>query len=208
MRTAARTHRMLTLAAALTIGLAGAVSIGAPAEAAGRGVTCGGQGVDPNALIRYRSEVIIAAPLSTIWRLQTDVEGWPAWHAPVLTNERLDRGPLRAGSQFRWTTPAPGTTFTITSTVSHLRQQKCIRWSGPAVGEGLGIDEGIHVWSFTSTRDGVRVQTEETWTGDQVEADVEFAAEVLGDGLEQWLHDLETTAEAAAGQCPPNRRAR
>jgi uncharacterized membrane protein len=209
MRTFARTHRPLALVAAVAIGLAGAGSVGTEAEAAApRGLTCGGQGVDPDALIRYRSEVTIDAPLSTVWRLQTDVERWPTWHAPVLTNERLDRGPLRAGSQFRWTTPAPGTTFTITSTVGQLKNQQCIRWSGPAVGEGLGIDEGVHVWSFTRTRGGVRVQTEETWTGDQVEADVEYATEVLGDGLDLWLSDLKTTAEAAAGQCRPGHRVR
>nr|WP_221381606.1 SRPBCC family protein [Actinoplanes polyasparticus] len=209
MRTAARSYRPLTLAATLVIGLAGAVSIGTQAEASvPRGVTCGGHGVDPDALIRYRSEITIDAPLSTVWGLQTDVERWPTWHAPVITNERLDRGPLRSGSQFRWTTPAPGTTFTITSTVAQLRNRSCIRWSGPAVGEGLGIEQGIHVWSFTRTKDGVRVQTEETWTGDQVEADVEFATEALSAGLDQWLSDLKTTAEATAAKCRPGHRAR
>ncbi|MEV4280936.1 SRPBCC family protein [Actinoplanes xinjiangensis] len=207
MRTVARSYRPLVLAATLAIGLAGAGSIGTRAEASvARGVTCGGRGVDPDALIRYRGEITIDAPLSTVWRLQTDVERWPAWHAPVITNERLDHGPLRSGSRFRWTTPAPGTTLTITSTVAQLRDRSCIRWSGPAVGEGLGIDEGIHVWSFTRTKDGVRVQTEETWTGDQVEADVEFATEMLRAGLEQWLSDLKTTAEAAAAKCRPGHR--
>jgi uncharacterized membrane protein len=199
MRTAPGSYRPLALTAALVVSLAGAGSTGMPAEASvPRGVTCGGQGVNPEAVIRYRSEIFVDAPLSTVWKLQTDVERWPTWHAPVITNERLDRGPLRRGSQFRWTTPAPGTTFTITSTVTHLRDRTCIRWSGPAVGEGLGIDEGIHVWQFTRARGGVRVQTEETWAGEQVEADVEFAVEALGDGLERWLSDLKATAEATA----------
>ncbi|MFS7876065.1 SRPBCC family protein [Streptomyces asiaticus] len=165
--------------------------------------TCRGEGVDPTARIRYRSDVVIKAPLSTVFALQTDVERWPTWQPPVLTTKRLDPGPLRKGSRFRWTTPAPATpttpatTLTITSTVHQLKRDSCIRWSGPAIGEGLRIDEGVHVWTFTKVRGGVRVHTEETWTGDQVEADVPTATEALGQGLEAWLSDLKTTAEAA-----------
>ncbi|MEE4597921.1 SRPBCC family protein [Streptomyces sp. DSM 41524] len=165
--------------------------------------TCRGEGVDPTARIRYQSDVVIKAPLSTVFALQTDVERWPTWQPPVLTMKRLDPGPLRKGSRFRWTTPAPATpttpatTLTITSTVHQLKRDSCIRWSGPAIGEGLRIDEGVHVWTFTKVRGGVRVHTEETWTGDQVEADIPTATEALGRGLEAWLSNLKTTAEAA-----------
>ncbi|SDO02771.1 Polyketide cyclase / dehydrase and lipid transport [Streptomyces sp. cf386] len=165
---------------------------------------CGGRGVDENAVIRYESDVLIKAPLSTIWKLQTDVERWPSWQPPVTTAERLDPGRLKAGSQFRWTTPAPATpttpatTLTITSTVQELRRHNCILWSGPAIGEGLRIDEGVHLWTFRKVKGGVLVHTEETWTGDQVEADVPTATEALGGGLEAWLRDLKTTAESLA----------
>lgn len=169
------------------------------------GLQCQGKGVDPAAVIRYRTDIVIKAPLSTVFKMQTDVEGWPSWQAPVLSSKRLDHGPLRAGSQFRWTTPAPATpttpetTLNITSTVRQLDRNTCIRWSGPAIGEGLRIDEGVHVWNFTKVKGGVRVQTEETWTGDQVEADVPLATQMLGAGLEQWLRELKTAAEARSG---------
>ena len=165
-------------------------------------VTCAGHGVDPHAKIRYRTEKLIKAPLRTIWRLQTDVERWPTWQPPVITSERLDGGPLRQGSQFRWTTPVPetpttpATTLVITSTVQQLQRGKCIRWSGPAIGEGLTIDNGVHVWTFTEVRGGFLVRTEETWTGAQVEADVPTSTGYLGAGLEAWLTDLETAAGA------------
>ncbi|MFF7792859.1 hypothetical protein [Streptomyces sp. NPDC007991] len=42
----------------------------------------------------------------------------------------------------------------------------------------------------------MHVHSEETWTGTQVEADVPTATAALGTGLEAWLHDLKTTAEA------------
>lgn len=105
------------------------------------------------ALIRYESDILIKAPLRTVWKLQTDVERRPSWQPPVTSVQRL-------------------------------------------------IDEGVHLWTFRKVRGGVRVHTEETWTGDQVEADVPTATEALGQGLEAWLRDLKATAEARSGGRP------
>lgn len=121
--------------------------------------------------------------------------------------ERLDHGRLHAGSVFRWTVPVPpdpstpATGLEITSTVRQLREGACIRWTGPAIGEGLRID-GVHVWNFTEVDGGVRVSTEETHTGAQVEADVPTATRILREGLETWLRDLESAAEAADHRRP------
>lgn len=123
-------------AAALAISLAVTGLLGAaalPAQAAPartgpthRGApTCRGEGVDPAARIRYSADLVIDASIETIWKLQTDVERWPAWQSPVLSAERLDPGRLREASAFRWTTPAPATPITpettleITSTSSN-----------------------------------------------------------------------------------------
>ncbi|WP_329026256.1 SRPBCC family protein [Streptomyces sp. NBC_00690] len=191
----------------LVIGLLGAAvtPAGATPPHPVKPLTCRGEGVDPDALVRHRTETVIHAPLRTIWKLQTDVERWPSWQAPVTRVDRLDHGPLREGSAFRWTTPVPpnpvtpATSLDITSTVEQLKRNSCIRWTGPAIGEGLHID-GIHVWTFTKVKGGVRVSTEETHTGPQVDANVPFATEVLGQGLEAWLRDLKTTAEAQAAR--------
>lgn len=205
-----RSLRKSVFAALFTTSLvAGVLGVATQANAAtGGGVhrplTCGGQGVDATAKIRYRTEMLIKAPLRTIWNLQTDVADWPAWQTAVATSQRLDSGRFRVGSQFRWTTPVletpttPATTLVITSTVQQLRHQQCIRWTGPAVGDGLSIDKGVHVWNFTETRRGVLVRTEETWNGAQVEADVPTATAYLGDGLEAWLKELKTAAERDA----------
>jgi len=200
-RTAARAA---ALALPLALGLLGgavtpAQAATAPAPAP---LSCQGRTIDTKAPIHYRTETLINAPLSKIWRLQTDVERWPSWQKPVLTNERLDRGPLRKDSRFRWTTPVPATattpatTLSITSTVHQIQRGECVRWSGPAIGEGLRIDNGIHVWNFTEVKGGVLVRTEENWSGAQVEADVPTSTQFLGMGLEAWLKDLKATAES------------
>ncbi|MET7733925.1 SRPBCC family protein [Streptomyces sp. NPDC005402] len=186
--------RVLAVSLAVAGVLAGTVPVAQAAHHA-EPSRCGGHGVDADARIRYASDVVIKAPLSTVWKLQTDVERWPSWQPPVLTAERLDPGRLRKGSRFRWTTPAPATTLGITSTVRELRRHDCVLWSGPAVGEGLRIDEGVHLWTFKKVEGGVRVHTEETWTGAQVEADVPTATAALGGGLEAWLRDLKAAAE-------------
>ncbi|GAB2726969.1 SRPBCC family protein [Kitasatospora kifunensis] len=190
----------------LAVGLLGAAA--APSDAAttahpGTSLTCRGRGVDPDAKVRYRASTVIHAPLRTVWDLQTDVAGWPSWQQPVTSAVRLDHGPLRAGSAFRWTTPVPptaglpATTLVITSTVRQIAHGSCIRWTGPADGTGLHID-GVHVWNFAKVPGGVLVSTEETHTGPQVDADVPTATGILRQGLDAWLGALKTTAEQRA----------
>ncbi|MEV0299234.1 SRPBCC family protein [Nocardia sp. NPDC050710] len=202
--TTRRRGRAALIGIALTAAILGATV--APAHAGGptadaAPLTCDGKGIDPAAPIHYRTEALIKAPLDTIWNLQADVERWPSWQKAVTSMKRLDSGPLQADSQFRWTTPAPATattpatTLTITSTVHQLEPGRCIRWSGPAVGDGMAIDGGIHVWTFTPMDGGVLVRTEENWNGAQVEADVPTSTYFLGAGLEAWLADLRTAAE-------------
>ncbi|GGZ39868.1 MULTISPECIES: SRPBCC family protein [Streptomyces] len=201
-----------TAAALLTLPLAAAALLATAAAPAGAAtarpappLTCQGKGVDAKALVRARTETVIDAPLSTVWKLQTDVERWPSWQTHVTSMDRLDHGPFRPGAAFRWTTPVPpnpatpATSLDITSTVRQVERGSCIRWTGPAVGEGLHID-GVHVWSFQKVRGGVLVRTEETHTGEQVEANVPYATEILQQGLEAWLGELKAAAEARS--CP------
>lgn len=201
--------RPRTRTAALTLSLATAATLTTITPAAQAAdhhhkPQCRGESVNPAAKIHYETDALIKAPLSTVFRLQTDVERWPSWQEPVLSAKRLDPGPLRRGSAFRWTTPGPptpttpATTMTITSTIKQIKHDTCILWSGPAVGEGVRIDQGIHLWTFTKAKGGVRVHTEETWTGRQAEADVPTATAILRQGIDRWVADLKTTAESQA----------
>jgi hypothetical protein len=69
---------------------------------------------------------------------------------------------------------------------------------GPAIGQGLSIDRGTHVWNFVPVRGGVIVRTEESWTGRQIESDPATAIKYLAPGLDEWLADLKKAAEASA----------
>lgn len=206
--------RLAALALALATGGSALAVAAAPAQAASGAartghhsdaVECRGRGTDPDALVRYGSEILIKAPMHTVFKTQTDVERWPSWQDAVSTSERLDHGPLRPGSAFRWTTPVPATpvtpptTLNITSTVRQIQRDHCVRWTGPANSEAINIDEGTHVWTFTKVKGGTLVRTEETWTGDQAEADIGLSTQALGDGLEIWLRDLKAAAEARTG---------
>lgn len=174
----------------------------ASADAQPTPLTCGGLGIEDSAQISYQNEILIDAPLSTVWNLHTDVGNWPTWQQPVTSVESLTPAPLGEGFQFLWTTPAPATAITpattlnITSTVQNVEPDSCIRWSGPAIGDGLTIDNGVHVWNFQEVDGGTLVRTEESWTGAQVEADVPMSTTFLGAGLDAWLNDLEVTAES------------
>ncbi|WP_227981307.1 SRPBCC family protein [Nocardia spumae] len=201
-RSGSRGRAALAAAAAATIiGATGAPALADAPAPDPTPLTCGGQTIDRAAPIHYRTEGVIAAPVDTVWNLQTDVARWPSWQAPVTSMRRLDDGPLQPNSRFRWTTPAPATattpatTLTITSTVRQLEPNRCLRWTGPAVGDGMSIDGGTHVWTFTPVPGGTLVRTEENWNGAQVEADVATSTRFLGAGLEAWISDLRKAAE-------------
>ncbi|ALG12047.1 SRPBCC family protein [Kibdelosporangium phytohabitans] len=190
------TRRRVALLA-VPLAVAGALATTAPAQAATAGpasLTCQGKGVDTTAKARYRSEILIHAPLRTIWDLQTDVEEWTSWQKPAapMTIKRLDHGPLRKHSRFRATIAVPSTppaTVVINSTVQQLQHGKCVRWTGPADGPGGYHIDGVHVWNFVKVPGGVLVRTEESHSGPHADPSSDM-------GLEAWLTDLKAAAEA------------
>ncbi|MFI8523290.1 SRPBCC family protein [Promicromonospora sukumoe] len=167
---------------------------------------CGGATIDDAAPITRSTEILIDAPLDVVWDVQTDVEAWDEWQDAVLTVKRLDDGDFDADSRFEWTTPvpesdfAPADTLVITSSVQELEPGKCVLWEGPAIGEAIQIDRGVHLWTFTETDEGTLVHTEESWDADILAAlegpDHDAVAGMLGGGLDVWLEALKTKSES------------
>lgn len=118
-------------------------------------------GIDGNAPVITSHEIDINAPLQTVWRLQTDVNNWPAWQTDI-TAARL-AGPFQPGNSFTWTSYG----FTVTSTIYAVAERARTLWGGA----NRGI-MGTHEWVYTQTPAGVHVATHEPWSGQPVQADV------------------------------------
>ncbi|WP_051781870.1 MULTISPECIES: hypothetical protein [unclassified Streptomyces] len=110
--------------------------------------------IHPTAPVVAGLTTVIDAPLATAWELRTDVDNWPVWNAGI-DRARPD-GPWAAR----------------TSCVPMKR----IVWGGTV--EGI---VGVHVGAFEQSDAGVVVRTEESWSGEPVDAAVdELTAALLG----------------------------
>jgi uncharacterized protein YndB with AHSA1/START domain len=141
--------------------------------------------IDENAPVITRDEILMDAPLSTVWGLNTDIPSWSKW-LPDIDSSTIE-GPLEVGTVFHWETFG----LSIESTIREIDPPRRIVWSGPA--QGI---TAIHVWTMTPSEDGVRVHTEESWDGDSVHAQREELQRALDDSLRGWLQSLKHKAEA------------
>jgi uncharacterized protein YndB with AHSA1/START domain len=146
----------------------------------------GSMEINTGAPVVTRDEILINAPIETIWAIQTDVANWPLWQ-PDVSDARAD-GPLEVGSVFRWQTEG----LDITSTVEEVEAPHRIVWGGPA--QGI---LAAHAWTFDAGDDGVLVGTEESWEGEPVEAQVEVLQAALDASLRGWLENLRRRSESA-----------
>lgn len=141
--------------------------------------------INLNAPVITRQEIFVAAPLSQVWELHTDIAAWPMWN-PAATTTQFS-GPLQVGSSFNWTSGG----LNITSTILEVIPRQRLVWSGPA--EGI---QGIHVWTFKAVNGGVLIQTEESWEGEQVLANTAYAKQILEQSVKAWLEAIKKQAEA------------
>jgi uncharacterized membrane protein len=58
--------------------------------------------INAGAPVITRDEIVINAPIDTIWDIQTDLPSWPSWQPDV--DGAQTSGPLAVGSVFRWQT--------------------------------------------------------------------------------------------------------
>ena len=142
-------------------------------------------GIDREAPIITHHQVDISAPLDVVWHLHVDVNEWPSWNQEI-TAAKIE-GQFEQGNSFTWTS----WDVTVTSTIHVVEDHSRTLWSGPA--QGI---MGIHEWRFEQTRNGVQVSTDESFSGDPVEADPDGLRAALDDSLVAWLRRLKTQAES------------
>ena len=157
---------------------------------------CRGVTVDKKAPVVSRASVLIKAPLTTVWKLHTDIDAWAAWIPEITPARKKTPGPLRPGSVFEWSPQ----NMKVTSTVTSVQRMRCTAWAAPV----NGID-GVHLFTFKPVRGGVLATTEESWAGHPVEADIPGNQAALDAGLNDWVNRLKSTAETKSG-CTGHRR--
>ena len=82
--------------------------------------------IDENAPVITRNEILIDAPLESVWGLHTDISSWSEW-LPDIDASTIEE-PLAVGTVFRWQTYG----LRIESTIQEIDPPRRIVWSGPA----------------------------------------------------------------------------
>lgn len=96
--------------------------------------------------MRQTTSLDTSADLDAAWDALTDVASWPQWTASMTVVERLDEGPLRAGSRARIKQPVfPWLVWEV----SEIRERSEFTWFTTAPGTRT---EGRHV--LTRNPDG------------------------------------------------------
>lgn len=142
--------------------------------------------INLNAPSIARKEIMIHAPLETIWQILSDIDHWSTWY-PAVSQSKLE-GLFIPGSIFRW--KSGGTS--ITSTLQEVEPQRRISWTGRALGT-----QAIHVWILQPKEGGVLVRTEESFEGWLVRLLKGVMQRMLDTSLQAWLEHLKQHAETA-----------
>ena len=145
--------------------------------------------IDEHAPVIARHALFIAAPLETLWDLHADIDRWPSWQDSIDT-AHLD-GRFEPGATFTWTTFG----MHIASSVYQVDPMRHTLWGGPS--EGI---LGLHAWTFTPEAGGVMVTTEESWTGQPVDANKAELQTALDGSLASWLQLLAAAAVPAGAR--------
>lgn len=142
--------------------------------------------VDAHAPVVARHGLWIRSSLDRVWQLHVDVDAWPRWQTDI--DEARLAGPFAVGSSFAWRTFG----LAIESTIYQIEPGRRTVWGGPSSGI-----TGVHAWTFTAQDGGVRVDTEESWSGAPVEARTADMQAQLDSSLRSWLQHLARAADPA-----------
>lgn len=143
--------------------------------------------IDQNAPVTAQDEIIIHAPIETVWAIQSDLARWPEWQSNI-SSVQFD-GELAAGKVFRW--KAQG--LTITSTLQVVEPPRQIGWTGVAMGM-----KAAHLWHFEAVPEGTKVSTEESLSGWFTRLMALFDRKFLNKSMAASLATLKRRAEEAA----------
>jgi len=90
---------------------------------------------------RYARSIRIGAPPGDVWAAMVDVERWPVWASQFKRLERLDAGPLAAGSRVKVKPKGvPGSVWQVTE----YEEGHSFTWAS-SLGPGMRVTGGHEV---------------------------------------------------------------
>ncbi len=140
--------------------------------------------VNPNAPVRSRQEVLIAAPVDTVWKVLTGISQWTTWQKN-MTKATL-QGELAEGAPFHW--KAGGISFS--SRIHTMKPKTEFGWTGTTLGASA-----IHNWTFRETDHGTLVTVEESLQGVLPRLLKKSFQKSLDTGMQESLVELKSAAE-------------
>ena len=140
-----------------------------------------------NSPIHVRNELNMQANPQAVWECLIDAERWPDWYpnAKRVRFQNQDKGPLKKGTVFRWTTFG----VRISSEVVEFVPGERIAWTGKA--QGLWV---YHAWLIKKTDTGCCVLTEETQHGWMVRLGAWLFPHRMHKFHQIWLENMEKQA--------------
>lgn len=139
--------------------------------------------IDDKAAVQASTEMLIAAPDDKVWRLLSNIDGWPKWQSTISFARTT--GPLKPGTEFTWTTG--GTK--VKSRLALVVPNTDLSWTGSARGA-----KAIHVWHLKAVEGGgTLVTTKESMSGFLL--GMFYSSKDLAKSQKEWLQALKGAAE-------------
>src|SRR6266581_4898640 len=127
-------------------------------------------GIDGDAPVLARHEILVQAPIETIWDLHIAVNAWTSSGLGVAS-----------------------TIYDVSPPTGDVSPRARTLWGGTA--QGI---TGIHECTFTDMTQGVLVSTNESQAGAPVDGDPSTMQDLLDASLVSWLLRLKGAAESRA----------
>jgi uncharacterized protein YndB with AHSA1/START domain len=136
-----------------------------------------------DAPVKASVQIVIHAPVEKVWRVLTDIRGWPKWQSDISSAEIT--GPLQEGTTFSWTTGGSH----IKSRLALVQPYDQFAWTGEAFGA-----TAIHVWKLSRLADDqTLVKTDESMHGFLLT--LFYSSKKLEETDQRWLGRLKLAAE-------------
>ena len=107
-----------------------------------------------------REEIFVHAPPQQVWRLFSDIEGWPQWNPICLKASMLKGQPWEVGSRLHFTIKPWWVALNVKATVVESDPPRQVTW----LGRWPGL-YGQHTFTFEPEEAGTRVISSELFGG-------------------------------------------